>query len=190
MVEAWTCWLASAFTVVESAAVCIDVFSDWVNDDCDCWLVSAPFPPPALGCDDDCPALDGASFGLRGNKLAFKLGWIANSKNHKNCLSWSSIICRNMKSNLALWSWTAVETRVRSVKLCCLLATHWRRDEHRPAMVLFWRLACIPANVRLMQSLRVAYGLGIPAGVRNEFDELKKLLTVLDFGVGLTSNRQ
>lgn len=37
--------------------------------------------PPALGCvDDDCPALDGASFGLRGNKLAFNDGCIANSK--------------------------------------------------------------------------------------------------------------
>lgn len=76
--EAWTCWLASAFTVVESA-VCI-VISVWFNDDCDCWLLLVSFPAAALGCDDDdCPAMDGASLGLRGNKLAFKVGCIANS---------------------------------------------------------------------------------------------------------------
>lgn len=77
--DAWTCWLASAFTVVESA-VCI-VISVWFNDDCDCWLLLGSLPPTALGCEDeDCPALDGASFGLRGNKLAFNVGCIANSK--------------------------------------------------------------------------------------------------------------
>lgn len=43
------------------------------------------FPAAALGCDDeDCPALDGASLGLRGNKLAFNVGCIANSTIKKN----------------------------------------------------------------------------------------------------------
>lgn len=155
--EAATCWLASAFTVVESA-VCI------VISDCDCdWLLaSVAFPPQALGCvDDDCPALDGASLGLRGNKLAFNDGCIANSrKGRKFQLKRHFVASRTY---LALWSWRAVEIHVHSVRLCCLLAARWRRDGRRPAMALFLRRACIQANVRLMQSLRVAYELGIPA---------------------------
>lgn len=47
-------------------------------------LVSLTLPPTAFGWDDDCPALDGASLGLRGNKLAFNDGCIANSRIERN----------------------------------------------------------------------------------------------------------
>lgn len=166
--EAWTCWLASAFTVVESA-VCI-VISDWFNDDCDCWLLLVSLPPPTIGCDDDdCPALDGASFGLRGNKLAFSDGCIANSEMSWLKCEWRwrfwlqrSIGKNKSSTNLAPWSWTMVEIRVRSVKPCCLPAARWRKDGRKLAMALSWRRACTRANVTLMQSLLVAYALGIP----------------------------
>lgn len=161
--DAGTWGFASAFTVVESA-VCIVISETWFNDDCDCWLLlSLPLPPPALGCDEDCPALDGTSFGLRGNKLAFNDGCIANSKNVKIQVQQIAFTMKKMHATyLDLWSWIAVEIHVHSVRLCCLLAARWRRDEHKPAMALFLRLACIQANVTLMQSLRVVYALGIP----------------------------